>query len=163
MVLALPFLKMYLFGGRKISIRDYFLRRLTRLEPPFIITLVGFYFVHILVLNSGAINLLPNLLTGLLYLHVPIFGYPNPINPVTWSLETEAQFYVIVPLLFSSIFWIKNIYFRILFVILLFGTSIYLRGYFLTEQIGHLSNSIFAYLSNFIVGGIFAYGYLREF
>ena len=36
-VLALPFLRQYLFEGRKVNLKSYFYRRLTRLEPPFIL------------------------------------------------------------------------------------------------------------------------------
>ncbi len=40
-VLALPFLKYYLgISDKKVQLKSYFIRRLTRLEPPFIITLV---------------------------------------------------------------------------------------------------------------------------
>ena len=42
-VLALPFLKYYLgLTDKKVQLKSYFIRRLTRLEPPFIITLVFF-------------------------------------------------------------------------------------------------------------------------
>jgi peptidoglycan/LPS O-acetylase OafA/YrhL len=34
-ILAIPFLKQYLNVGKKVNLKDYFIRRLTRLEPPF--------------------------------------------------------------------------------------------------------------------------------
>ena len=42
-ILGLPFASHYLGGGPKVAIGRYFQRRLTRLEPPYVIALVGFY------------------------------------------------------------------------------------------------------------------------
>ena len=90
-VLALPFLKYYLgFSDKKVDLKSYFVRRLTRLEPPFVITLLFFYLVHVFLLNEDAWRFLKHLGAGLIYGHGFIFGSGNPINPVTWSLETEA-------------------------------------------------------------------------
>lgn len=96
-VLALPFAKSALRGGRPVGLKAYFLRRLTRIEPPYLLSLTAMYFLHIFfacgVLGWG------HLLAGTLYLHTMHYGYSNPINPVTWSLEVEVQFYLLVPLL----------------------------------------------------------------
>jgi peptidoglycan/LPS O-acetylase OafA/YrhL len=58
-VLALPFL-IYDFGlsNNPIQLKSYFKRRLTRLEPPFILTLFFFYLVHLFLLNEDALFLL---------------------------------------------------------------------------------------------------------
>jgi peptidoglycan/LPS O-acetylase OafA/YrhL len=44
-ILALPFARQWLQGGRVVQLRQYFLRRVTRLEPPYIVALfVAGYF-----------------------------------------------------------------------------------------------------------------------
>lgn len=160
MVLALPFLRNYLLNGPEVSLKDYFYRRLTRLEPPFIITLVLFLGVHVVLLGEPLQQMLPHLGAGLLYAHVLIFGVPNPINPVTWSLETEAQFYIIVPLLLSCVFYFRNYKWQYLAITLLFVTSVFLRNYFVSNDVKELVTSAIAFMSNFLVGIIFTFWYL---
>lgn len=161
-ILSLPFFKAYLFYGKKVNLKEYFIRRLIRLEPPFIITLIGFYFVHVFVLNANALKLLPHFFAGLIYSHGLIFGKGNPINPVTWSLETEAQFYLILPLLFFIFFNIKTNLGRAIFSIVLILLSIYAKHYFYNHGIGQYSSTILAYFTNFGVGIFFAFLYLKN-
>ncbi len=160
MVLALPFLRNYLLNGPEVSLKDYFYRRLTRLEPPFIITLVLFLGVHVVLLDESLQEMLPNLGAGLLYAHVLIFGVPNPINPVTWSLETEAQFYIIIPLLLGFVFYFKDYKWHFFTLALLFIISVFLRSYFVSNSIRELGTSAIAFMSNFLVGIIFTFWYL---
>ena len=159
-ILAIPFLKSYYLGGKKISLKNYFWRRFTRLEPPFIISLIIFYLVHAFVLNQNLTDLAPNFFAGMLYSHVLFYGYNNPINPVTWSLETEAQFYLILPFLFIAYNRLKSSFSKFIFVLLLFSISIYLKSYFYYNDIAFLSKSIFAFLTNFMTGVFFAYFFL---
>ena len=150
-VLALPFLKFYLgYSTQKVNLKSYFIRRLTRLEPPFIITLVGFYLVHIIVFGENPVEWLNHLGAGLLYAHVFIFGEPNPINPVTWSLETEAQFYVLVPLLFGILFISSKRFLSVILLLLLAAFSIIFRHDFMFSS--NWGRSIFAFLVNFSIG-----------
>jgi len=163
MVLAIPFIK----RSGEVSLKDYYLRRLTRLEPPFIISLTVFYFVHVLILNETWLGIIDNFLFGLIYSHVFVFGEPNPINPVTWSLETEAQFYLIFPLLFFLLNYRKvkseklKLILQILFCLVLLSLGSYFRSYFLTEHFDHLSRSVLAFLSNFSMGILFALVWLK--
>jgi len=55
-ILALPFANHYLNKTSKISLKKYYLRRLTRLEPTYIITLTIFLFVHIIYFNAELIR-----------------------------------------------------------------------------------------------------------
>jgi peptidoglycan/LPS O-acetylase OafA/YrhL len=158
-VLALPFLKQYIQRGKKVAIGDYFYRRLTRLEPPFVLTLLFFTIVHVVVFDTNLRELMPHFWAGLLYSHVFIFGAPSSINPVTWSLETEAQFYILVPVFFSLLFAIRNVYIRWIFLLLLFLASIGFRS--ITFNVyPHVSSSILAYFSNFLMGILFAWYFL---
>ena len=100
MVLALPFWRQIIDNRFDISIKDYFIRRLKRLEPPYIISLTLFFIgqlaAGLLIFSEG----IKSYLVGLIYGHTLVFSKGSPINPVSWSLETEAQFYILVPLLF---------------------------------------------------------------
>ncbi len=159
-VLALPFLKYYLgLTDKKVQLKAYFVRRLTRLEPPFIITLVFFYLVHVFLLNEVALVFLKHLGAGLIYGHVFIFGTANPINPVTWSLETEAQFYVIIPLIIWFVFKRRNSAISILALLSLIVGSIFFRNEFVFSA--HWGRSIFAYFTNFAMGIIICWSYLK--
>lgn len=159
-VLALPFLKYYLgITDRKVQLKSYFIRRLTRLEPPFIITLIFFYLVHVFLLNEDALVFLKHLGVGLVYGHVFLFGTPNPINPVTWSLETEAQFYVIIPLVMWFVFKGRNLTISILLLLGFIVGSIFFRNEFIFSA--HWGRSIFAYFTNFAMGIVVCWGYLK--
>ena len=158
-VLALPFLKNRLFDtSKRIDIRSYFIRRLTRLEPPFIVSLILFFLVHVVLLHENFAEYVNHFLAGLIYGHLFIFGEANPINPVTWSLETEAQFYLIVPLLFFLVFKFNKHIYRILILIVLFLLSMLFKHYYQSNH--HLGSSILTYFVNFSVGIFFAYYYL---
>jgi len=98
-ILSLPFASHWLRGTPAPDLKHYFLRRLTRLEPPYIINIV-LCAVLLLVVNHVALaGLLPHLLASLAYSHSFFYGDLSTINPVTWSLEVEVQFYLAMPLL----------------------------------------------------------------
>jgi peptidoglycan/LPS O-acetylase OafA/YrhL len=122
-ILVLPFAKGHLHQGEPVKMRPYFLRRLTRLEPPYVIHL-GFLFV-LCWLVYRHVPSQPNyyqnpdwlgftwkhLLASLFYSHGFVYGtYPVP-NIVLWSLEVEVQFYLLAPLL-ALIFKVSKIWLR---------------------------------------------------
>lgn len=90
-VLGLPFAARYLTGGQAVPLKRYFLRRLTRLEPPYLLNLL------ICAMVGGVAW--PHLAASAVYLHSQIFGEKSLVNPVTWSLEVEVQFYCLAPVL----------------------------------------------------------------
>jgi peptidoglycan/LPS O-acetylase OafA/YrhL len=100
-VVAMPFAKHYLCGAPRMSLRFYYLRRLTRLEPPYLIALAfWFTFFAITGLGPGSIpKMLRHLPAAITYTHMAIYHVPNIIYQPAWSLEMEAQFYLIAPLL----------------------------------------------------------------
>jgi len=98
-VLALPFA-----AGKKPEMSSYFARRLTRLEPPYLLTLLLMYLGLVLFTSQTAGELLPRLAMSALYLHNLGYGEPSRINVVAWSLEIEVQFYLLAPLLAAFLF-----------------------------------------------------------
>jgi peptidoglycan/LPS O-acetylase OafA/YrhL len=112
-ILALPFARHHLQQGHAVNLKSYFRRRVTRLEPPYIIVMVGRFLLLILSkskpFTSGA--LVHRLLASLFYVHGLVYAQYPIINPVAWSLEVEIQFYILAPLL-ASVFAIRSKSFR---------------------------------------------------
>ena len=106
-ILGLPFAAHRLQGRPAVSLRSYFLRRLTRLEPPYILNLLLCFALLAAVSGESARALLPHLAASLVYLHNLWFGQQSTINPVAWTLEVEVQFYCLAPLL-AMVFRIRS-------------------------------------------------------
>src|SRR5262245_29989771 len=99
-LLAIPFAKWRLRLGGKPSLKAYYLRRLTRLEPPYILSMLLLYAGGLVALGAAAATALwPNLLASLVYQHNLIYGDGSRIIPPAWSLEVEVQFYLLAPFL----------------------------------------------------------------
>lgn len=109
-VLAVPFARYYLASGKPVHLGAYFTRRLTRLEPPYMIHLLitlGMWalwgakaFPLPLITGSSDLPFVPShLLASAVYSHqLYYWAMPFP-NIVLWSLEIEVQFYVLLPVL----------------------------------------------------------------
>lgn len=98
-VLAVPFCKHAIAGGPPVSLSRYFWRRLTRLEPPYILSMILFYAFLPFFKHGSWADLWPHLLASLAYVHNIAYGYGSLINNAAWSLEVEIQFYLLVPLI----------------------------------------------------------------
>jgi peptidoglycan/LPS O-acetylase OafA/YrhL len=107
-ILARPFAAHHLFGKPRPSLRKYFLRRITRLEPPYILNLIAASVALIWLDHIPAGTVMPHLLASMVYMHH--FLFPQSlisINSVIWSLEVEVQFYLLAPLM-TMLFAIRN-------------------------------------------------------
>jgi peptidoglycan/LPS O-acetylase OafA/YrhL len=135
-ILSLPFAEYYLAEGRKVSLRSYYVRRVTRLEPPYIIHLVFLVIFCWLVLRHQPAHdevlgddhwfkaLMSHIIPSVFYSHALVFGEKPYPNIVLWSLESEVQFYLFAPVL-AAVFAIRNLLFRRgTIVALLVGSSL---------------------------------------
>ena len=153
-ILAMPFKAQSIGQGYPVSLRGYYLRRLTRLEPP--------YVLHLLIVAAGLLlagralsDVAPHLLSSLLYISNFTDGrfHALAINAVTWSLEIEVQFYVLAPLL-AVIFALKR--WRTAVVILSIG-AVFLIHHILKQIYGvALPTSLLEYFQYFAVGMLVA-------
>jgi len=100
-ILALPFYESA-FGktaSKPTNLRRYYLRRLTRLEPPYLINLAIATVLLCAVNGIAMAELLPHFAASAVYVHNQVYAAVSTINPVAWSLEIEVQFYLVAPLL----------------------------------------------------------------
>lgn len=95
-VLALPFIRNRQAGKGPIPLWPYFRRRITRIEPPYLIVMTLLFALSAL---AGAWVGLGHLAASLAYMHGTYYGTHSPVNSVAWTLEIEIQFYVFVPVL----------------------------------------------------------------
>jgi peptidoglycan/LPS O-acetylase OafA/YrhL len=110
-ILSLPFVRHYWGDAPKPRLGSYYLRRITRIEPPYVINLLLFTLLLLAVKGPPIIQLLPHLVASLCYSHNLVYQSVSTINFVTWSLEIEAQFYIAAPLL-AFLFFNRSLRFR---------------------------------------------------
>jgi peptidoglycan/LPS O-acetylase OafA/YrhL len=106
-ILALPFASRSFSRLPAPNLKNYYLRRVTRIEPPYAICLVIFFLFQWFARDGHFNHLFPHLLASLFYAHGLIYGTHSIINSVAWSLEIEIQFYLLVPLL-VKVFLLRN-------------------------------------------------------
>lgn len=148
-ILALPFARQYLLGGKKVALKNYYLRRITRLEPPYLAALLIAFLGLVVIKKESFADLLPHLGASAIYCHKLIYGSKSTILGVAWSLEVEVRFYILAPFL-AYLYKIKKQgarYFIFIMLIILFTsigfTSLYTKlpmfisalGWFLTGML----------------------------
>ena len=159
-ILALPFARQYLQDGRKVRLPAYFLRRVTRLEPPYILWLL---IRAILLLAAATLPLhllLVHLAASIFYVHNLAFGIASRIEAVSWTLEIEVQFYCLAPLL-ALIYRIPKAWLRrALLISLIAGATplqrAFLPGWHGAQNAGAFNLSILAAIQFFLVGLLIA-------
>ena len=153
-ILALPFAAHHLSGAPAVSLRKYYLRRLTRLEPPYFVTIFLLLPLGLWVHPASASAIIPHLAASLAYLHNLIYGDQSTVLGVAWSLEIEVQFYLLVPLL-TLVFAIRKTRLRRCVLIgLTFATLA--AQLLLVPHHPRVQLSILAYLQFFLMGFLLA-------
>jgi len=154
-ILALPFAAQYLKDGREVKLSVYYWRRVTRLEPPYILWMTLFFFVFIVVNGANISEYFLHYLAGITYTHSMIFGEWSPFNPPTWTLEIEVQFYILAPLLALIFFRIHKKTIRRITNVVLILLMMVLQQYGQTFK-GVLGLTILGHLHYFMVGFLLA-------
>jgi len=103
-VVVLPFARARLLGERPPGLGRYYLKRLTRIEPPYVIALATFFVGTLLVAPENA--RWQDYAAGLVYLRTALFGNEPWAFFISWSLEIEVQFYLLAPVI-AAVFWIR--------------------------------------------------------
>jgi peptidoglycan/LPS O-acetylase OafA/YrhL len=165
-ILGLPFAAHHLAGARPVRLGAFYLRRLTRLEPPYLIALTIFF---VLAVSAGGWSLwldhrdvlVPRFGAGLVYAHGLFFqGELNPILPPSWSLEVEVQFYLLAPVL-ALVFTVRDRRARRALIVGGAAASAIAQWYML-EVAGFLPPTLLSYLQFFLVGFLLADVFLLE-
>src|SRR5258708_4402411 len=123
MILGLPFAQQYIGGQGSVKLSSYFLRRVTRLEPPYILNLLMRLPLVPWAKHLSFLQVVPHFLASLLYLHGTIYGSWPLVHPPSWSLEIEIQFYLLAPLLALFIFRRNMVIRRLSMLLLIAGAG----------------------------------------
>jgi peptidoglycan/LPS O-acetylase OafA/YrhL len=163
-ILSMPFAQHRLCGGREPKLGKYFLRRVTRLEPPYIINLLLMYVLALTLEgfsqapDHSAWGLLPHLGASLTYTHNLAYGQFSLINNVAWSLEIEVQFYILAPLL-ACVFMIRNRWLRRAAIVAAIAVSSWKNCYYWTPLV---ELTLVKQIKYFLLGFLLADVYLTE-
>lgn len=124
-ILALPFIREKALREAPVSLKKYYLRRLTRLEPPYIAALLIAFLLLVFYKKDSFSEQLPHLAASSVYVHNVVYNSASSVLGVAWSLEVEVQFYLLAPFL-CFIFLIKKLLLRrILLTLLIFLSALY--------------------------------------
>lgn len=150
-ILALPFIKEKIVDGKAVLLKKYYLRRLTRLEPPYLAALLLSFILLLIVKGESFFDLLPHLGASALYLHNIIYNDSSSVLGVAWSLEVEVQFYLLAPF-FCFIYLVKNRVIRRFILILL----ILISGVYAYYSLWQLPTILTQFLCYFFSGMLLA-------
>ena len=158
-VLALPFA-----NSRPLSIarlKAFYLRRLERIEPPYLIWMSFFALVLVMKGAYSLSEILPHWFASVSYTHFLFFNDYSIINPVAWSLEIEIQFYLIAPFLATAYFGISNKTVRRVSIVVV-ALAFIIVEYSLGWLSFPMKATLLGRLPNFLVGFLMADFYLNE-
>jgi peptidoglycan/LPS O-acetylase OafA/YrhL len=159
MILGMPFARQYLASGKPVSLTKYYMRRVTRLEPPYVVSILVAMLLFAVYQHGVHVELVQHALANLFYLHNLIYGQTGSVNAVAWSLEIEIQFYILAPLM-MQIYRIRQTWIRrgvLLFGILCIGAA--QMPYHLWPR---FSFSILYYAQYFLAGLLLADVYVED-
>lgn len=154
-ILAVPFAEQFLRGGKPVELQKFYLRRLTRLAPPYLINLLLIYALLVASGKSSAAALFPNLLASALYVHNLVYREMSLINGVAWSLEVEVQFYLIAPFL-AVVFRLPHSLVRRTLLTAVIGLIVLLKATVFSHLEGPLFYSVLWHMDLFLVGFLLA-------
>jgi peptidoglycan/LPS O-acetylase OafA/YrhL len=150
-ILGLPFAAHYITGGPPVKIGRFYLRRITRLEPPYILALLLVYAAAVLMHNVHTKE--PGFFSGLplrlAYSYYFIRLAPSTLDGVTWTLEIEVQFYLLAPLL-AKVFKLPAVPRRLALIVAIIGVP------FLTLIVPRGEHTLLGFVQYFLIGFLMA-------
>jgi peptidoglycan/LPS O-acetylase OafA/YrhL len=149
-VLALPFARQHLTGASPVRLRAYYMRRLTRLEPPYLVVLFSDFLIR--GFATGDFGFWRHTLASAVYQHNLIYGVWSPTFGISWSLEVEVQFYLLAPFL-SKIFLVRWPIIRRPALVTAIVVGAALCG---SPRIERLNLSVLGHFHEFLVGFLLA-------
>lgn len=159
-ILCMPFAHQYINNGKKIILKKYYLRRVTRLEPPYILAITVIFLMQLVMKVHNGMSIgeqLQHYFASLTYTHGIIFQRTPIITVVAWSLELEIQFYVLAPIFFK-ILKLPGAVRRSLLVAAIIAISIS-QHYFMPD---YLYFTIYRVLQYFLIGILLADLYVSD-
>jgi len=159
-VLGLPFARRHLHSAPAPNLKSYYLRRVTRIEPPYVICLFV-YLLFIYLTRPNWTSFMSNFFASLLYSHNLYYGEPSRIAIIFWSLEIEIQFYLLVPLL-AVIFALKNNLLRRSLLVGLIVVWGVFGVYWVRVYSPRLERNLLSYLQYFLAGFLLVEIYLAK-
>ena len=144
LIISYPFIRAHFSGQRNPSVRNFYLRRVTRLEPPYFLVMIGCYLFLRLTgyvpeathtFSSTSISLKTSLAASLVYMHGLLLGGIPRLNPPAWSLEIEIQFYILAPIVLLAVLRLRRLAAIVLGILTLIAGSIF-ASRFLEIQFG---------------------------
>jgi len=126
-------------AGRPLDLRAYFYRRVTRIEPPYLLLLLASYLFltvssyepeNAVAFWRGPESLTDSLLASVVYLHGLVYNQMPRLFPGGWSLEVEVQFYIIAPALFAALFLARTLKRQIIVSVVVVILTLAISKYF---------------------------------
>lgn len=149
MILAMPFARHFLQGDKPVSLQKYYLRRVTRLEPPYLASMILAVLLLAVYRRGLTAGFASHALASVFYQHNLVFGQLSPLNPVAWSLEVEIQFYILAPLV-MQVYRIRPTELRrTLLLVIILGVGLAQMPF---QTCPRIERSILFYLQYFIMG-----------
>jgi len=160
-ILALPFARRAFADRPPPDLRSYYLRRVTRIEPPYLLSLLV-CFAWLWHRRGRPTGLWPHLFASAFYGHGLVYGAGSRINSVAWSLEVEIQFYLLVPLL-VRLFAIRSAAARRgLLVVAIAALGLLAQSFIDVPEHPRLRQTLLSYLHYFLAGFLLTDLYLTR-
>jgi peptidoglycan/LPS O-acetylase OafA/YrhL len=174
-LLTLPWFKHAAEGRPVPSARDFYMRRARRILPAYYVQLAILFFVCLPLLNPDLWRAARGFVLGNLGLHLLFLHYMTPyssaslsINGALWTLQLEAQYYLLLPLIAiwfvrapyvaGATFFVASVVWRMLAAhdlqpLISFYDSIGARWNLSNATLRHFAGTQFpAYLAHFALG-----------
>ncbi|WP_179351499.1 acyltransferase family protein [Winogradskyella vidalii] len=131
------------------SWKSFLLKRIIRIEPPYIFAVVlaiVYMYLRSFIPNTVSVNMIPSLQNILLHIGylIPFFENEEWLNGAFWTLAIEFQYYLLLIVIFPLMVH-KKYFYRILFYVILL-----LPGFFIDKV-----NFFTHYASLFLIGILF--------